>query len=99
MIKTGQKSSFPQLRRWNRRGNYISMELNTHTVQVNHMADHVKVVVWVYSGEMLVTIITTSKCRTFSLCSPCPQELRMRLEDTLQEIREMAGTQGNEEMI
>ena len=89
-VKKGLKASVPQLRRWNRRGNCVAMELNIQLVQVNHMLDHVKVIIWVYDGDLLGTFITTTSCQTFSLSSACPSSLRCKLEDTLLEFKELA---------
>jgi len=89
-VKTGLKIAVPQLKRWNRRGNCVAMELNTHLVQVNHMLDHVKVIIWVYDGDFLVTCISSTSSQTFSLSSPFPSYLRCRLEDTLLEMKELA---------
>ena len=89
-IRTGQKTKVPQLRMWNRRGDYVAMELSNNMVQINHMSDHVKVVIWVFEGDMLVTLISPRTSRTFSLSRPCPLGIRCRLEDTLREVREMS---------
>ena len=89
-VKKGLMAAVPQLRRWNRRGNCVAMELNIQLVQVNHMSDHVKVVIWVYDGDLLGTFITTTSTQTFFLSSACPSSLRCRLEDTLLELKELA---------
>ena len=89
-IRTGQKTKVPQLRMWNRRGDYVAMELSNNMVQINHMSDHVKVVIWVFEGAMLVTLISPRTSQTFSLSRPCPLGIRCRLEDTLREVREMS---------
>jgi len=97
-VRAEQKTTVPKLRRWSRRGDYVSMEMTNQLVQVNHMADHVKVVIWVYSGDFLVTIISPASSRTISLCSPCPQSIRNRLVDTLAEVKELSSTKAKEEM-
>ena len=89
-IRTGQKTKVPQLRMWNRRGDYVAMELSNNMVQINHMSDHVKVVIWVFEGAMLVTLISPRTSQTFSLSRPCPLSIRCRLEDTLREVRELS---------
>ena len=86
MIRSVQKTTVPQLRRWGRREDYVAMETNTQLVQVNHMVDHVKVMVWTYSGGLMVTILGSGACHTFPLSSPCPAFCRTRL----QEMKELA---------
>eukprot|EP00092_Neocalanus_flemingeri_P019813 GFUD01021463.1.p1 GENE.GFUD01021463.1~~GFUD01021463.1.p1 ORF type:complete len:609 (-),score=163.29 GFUD01021463.1:98-1924(-) len=95
-ISTRQKTAVPQLRRWGRRGDSVAMELNTQLVQVNHITDHVKVIIWVYNGDLLVSLMSTNINKTISLSSPCPPAFRSRLKDTLQEVKEMAFTKASE---
>ena len=99
MVRSGQKTAVPQLRRWGRRGDYVAMETNAQLVQVNHMADHVKVMVWAFSGDLLVTFMSSSSCQTFSVSSSCPSYYKSRLEATLQEMKELAITKGHESAI
>ena len=79
-IRTGQKTKIPQMRMWSRRGDYVAIELSNNMVQINHMTDHVKVVIWVFEGIMLVTLISPRTSQTFSLASPCHPDIRSRLE-------------------
>ena len=93
-VNSGQKSAVPQLTRWNRRGDYVAMELNTQLVQVNHMTNHEKVMIWAHDGDLVVTLISTTSSRTFSLSSACPASIRSKLEDTLLEVKELTCTKG-----
>ena len=89
MKRTGQKSRVPQLKLWNRTEAYIAMELG-NMVQVNHMSDHVKVVIWHYEGRLMLTIINHMSSQTFSLGTSCPHYIRTRLETTLEEVKRLA---------
>ena len=89
MKRTGQKSKVPQLKLWNRTEAYIAMELG-NMVQVNHMSDHVKVVIWLYEGRLKVTIINQMSSQTYSLGTSCPHYIRTRLETTFEEVKELA---------
>ena len=89
-VKMGQKKIVPQLKRWNRRGNCVAMDLSIQLVQVNHMLDHIKVIIWFYDGDLLVTFISSTSSQTFSLSSPCPSYTRCKLEDTLLELKELS---------
>jgi len=85
--RTGQKSKVPQLKLWNRSEAYVAMELG-NMVQVNHILDHVKVVIWLFEGRLVVTIINHMNSQTFSLLSTsCPDYIRTRLETTLEEVK------------
>eukprot|EP00092_Neocalanus_flemingeri_P036989 GFUD01040268.1.p1 GENE.GFUD01040268.1~~GFUD01040268.1.p1 ORF type:complete len:468 (-),score=136.40 GFUD01040268.1:26-1429(-) len=95
-ISTRQKIAVPQLRRWARRGDSVAMELSTQLVQINHITDHIKVMIWVYNGDLLVTLMRTNINQTISLSSPCPAAFRSRLEDTLQEVKELAFTKASD---
>ena len=98
-IRTGQKTIAPQLRIWSRRGDFIIMEMSNNMVQVNHMGDHVKVVIWVFEGTLLVTIISTRASQTYSLANPCPMNIRNTLENTLKEVKELSRKKASEENI
>jgi len=88
--RTGQKSKVPQLKLWNRTEAYVAMEFG-NMVQVNHMLDHVKVVIWVFEGRLMATIINHTNSQTFPLLSTsCPHYIRTRLETTLEEIKELS---------
>jgi len=85
-----QKSKIPMLKLWSRRENYVAMELSNYMVQVNHMSDHVKVVIWSYERRLLATLFNNMSSQTICLGAPCPVHLRARLESTLPEIKELS---------
>ena len=84
-----KKSQVPQLKLWSRRDNYVAMEL-TNMVQVNHMLDHIKVVIWSFEGRLMVTIINHLNSQTISLRTPCPLKMQTILQKTLEEVRELS---------
>jgi polo-like kinase 1 len=97
-VKTGKKTMVPQMSIWSRHGDCVVMEMTNNMVQINHLSDHIKVVIWGFEGNQLVTIISTRSSQTYSLAHPCPLNIRSKLENTLKEMKEMSkkkATEGN----
>jgi len=97
-IKTGQKTKVPQLSIWSRSGDCVVMEMSDNMVQINHMSDHIKVVIWGFEGSLLVTLISTGSSQTYSLANPSPLNIRSKLENTLKELKKLSkkkATEGN----
>ena len=93
-VKTGKKTMVPQMSIWSRHGDCVVMEMTNNMVQINHLSDHIKVVIWGFDGSQLVTIISTRSSQTYSL----PFNIRSKLENTLKEMKEMSkkkATEGN----
>jgi len=93
-VGPSQKTLIPQLKRWNRRPNAVSLVLNNHTVQVNCLDRHTKIVLFETGGEMFVTLIEKEAVRTFSASSiiekGCPSYLCYWLRFALPELRYFA---------
>merc|ERR1712212_1288603 len=85
-----QKTKAPRLRLWRRKENYIAMQLSNNIVQVNHMSDHVKVVIWTHENMLLMTLINQLNAQTISFVDPCPENIRIKMENTLREVRELS---------
>ena len=66
------------------------MELSNYMVQVNHMSDHVKVVIWSYESRLLATLINNTSSQTICLSAPCSLHIRARVESTLSELKELS---------
>jgi len=94
-VTTTGKTLIPQMKKWNRRRDSVSMELNNHTIQVNHIEEHVKVVASESGGDVYITLLEhRDPAIIYSLNSllnlGCPPRLGAWLEVTLPEIRHLA---------
>jgi len=94
-VTTTGKTLVPQMKKWNRRRDSVSMELNNHTIQVNHIEEHVKVVASESGGDLFLTLLQhRDPAIIYSLNSllnlGCPTRLGAWLEVTLTEIKHLA---------
>ena len=65
-VAGSKASSIPYLKSWHRSGDCIGMELSCTMVQVNFLADHIKILLWARPDQpdLMVTSICTAESRT-----------------------------------
>ena len=95
VISTSHKTAVPQLKRWHRTGSCIGMELNNNMVQINFKEDHVKIILWLYEDELLITGIHENRAMTMSLLTQSsahlPRPIRNVLEKAEGKLRDLLG--------
>lgn len=60
-VTTSGKNLIPHMKRWGRRSDWMTFELNNHTIQMNHFQNHSKMILYECGGELYLTIIEQKK--------------------------------------
>jgi len=92
---TSGRTLVPHVKRWERRGDWIALELNNRTIQINHILHHSKIIGFECSGDLYLTILEPNQTPlTYSLISllntNCPSSLMYWLTSALAEIKNLA---------
>ena len=95
VISTSHKTSIPQLKRWHRTGPCIGMEFNNNMVQINLKEEHVKIILWSFENELLITSLHDNRAMTLSLitqsCELLPRPVRRVLDKAMVKLRDLLG--------
>ena len=95
VILTSHKTSIPQLKRWHRTGPCIGMEFNNNMVQINFKEEHVKIILWSFENQLLITSLHDNRAMTLSLmtqtCALLPRQVRQVLDKALVKLRDLLG--------
>ena len=95
VISTSHKTSIPQLKRWHRTGPCIGMEFNNNMVQINLKEEHVKIILWSFENELLMTSLHDNRAMTLSLetqsCDLLPRPVRRVLDKAIVKLKDLLG--------
>ena len=95
VISTSHKTSIPQLKRWHRTGPCIGMEFNNNMVQINLKEEHVKIILWSFENELLITSLHDNRAMTLSLmtqsCELLPRQVRRVLDKAMVKLKDLLG--------